>query len=389
MERCRQHPGGGIKIEMNSILNKILGLTPLRWRGEKNEMNSTLNKPFGDRFRVKSIFALAIALLTTSAVLAQDLNTLSPVDSFKNFLQECPNVKSFVMEKRLLSVPNIPIPGEKLPDSITNEFKFYEGAWQTNAFYLRELRNIKDQGTVIDTNTFTEDLLIEGRNNIRWWDIINTQITSWWPATNERLSSISSKVIVAESILCTALHLGIHDLKPRTLLWRGNHFSAQTIGGKMMEGELFVSNGLPHSLTVQYPDKKSFSYVCEYEYKSPVLSAMPLPSTIRRYSVRNGVKTPAWLANIVTIEIANVELPTAHFDPERFVVRTQAKMYVITNNLEYKVLTNKLLKLPSSPAPVPIKPAIDPKAARILTLSLLAATTIGVTITVMVIGKRK
>jgi hypothetical protein len=28
MERCRQHPGGGVKIEMNSTLNKILGTDP-------------------------------------------------------------------------------------------------------------------------------------------------------------------------------------------------------------------------------------------------------------------------------------------------------------------------------------------------------------------------
>ncbi len=351
------------------------------------EMSSTLNKLFGDRFKVKSIYALVSGLLITSAGLAQDLNTLSPVDSFKNFLQECPNVKSIVMERRDLSVPSFPIQGVTIPSSITNVVKLYEGAWQTNAFYLRQLRDIKDQTTVIDTNTFTADLLIDGRNDSRWWDIINTQITSWWPATNENSSSIRPTVFVAESILCSTLHLGIQDLKARTLLWQGNHFSAQTIGGKTIEGELSVSNGLPQSLTVEYPGNKKFSYICEYEYKSRALSTVPLPSTIRGYSVRNGVKTPSWLANIVNIEIANVELPTVYFDPERFVVRTQAQMYVITNNSEYKVLTNKLLKLPASP--VPFKPAIDPKAARILTLSLLATTTIGVAIIVSVIGKRK
>lgn len=295
---------------------------------------------------VKCFGCGSLWLVASLPVFGENPDAKSPTAAIKAYLQDNPSVKTIIFRRRILSVPNIP--GEAVPVSLTNDFRTYQAAQQKNAFYLREIRDLKDLNTIIDTNTFTADLLINGRSGERWWDVINTQITSWTETPDEESSPVRRKVEIAVNILDPVVHFGINNLKPHSLRWDGNYFTAQTTDGIDIEGNLSTLGNKPLSIEVKYSDGKMFGYICEYEYGKFKPDPSDLPSTILRYRVVKGVKTPVWVANILSFNTATEALPLAYFAPERFVDKQQAVEYIQTNRNEFKVISNVLLKLPGT-----------------------------------------
>ena len=267
-------------------------------------------------------------------------------------------------------MPNIP--GENVPNSVTNDFKVYVGAWQASGFFLREIRSLKDLNTVIDTNTFTADLLLSGRIGARWWDVVNTQITSWYETSDGKSSAVRRKAELAEGVLYPVLRFGINNLKPGTLLWNGNEFSAQSTAGKAVKGRLTISNSVPCQIEVYNADSRIPSYICEYKYDSLTLnSSNHFPSTILRSRIVKGVKTPIWVAAIFEIEIAKEEAAMSRFEPDNFVNRHDAVNYIQTNGIEFKVTSNTLLKLPGIDLSPEMPASNTTKNARLLILGCL------------------
>lgn len=331
------------------------------------------------------VYCLFFSAVVPISFIGQAAESISAVDVFKSYLQTCPNVKSVIFRRRVLTVPNIP--NLKLPQSITNVVHLYEGAWQTNAFWLRELREIARKEEIINTNVFTADLIINGRVDDRWWDIINTQITSWTGGFQGNSNDRQFKVNVAENILVSVVHLGIHDLQIGSLHWHSNRFSAQSTTGKPIEGELFVADGVPRLLRVSYPStsKSILTYECEYEYAAGSTNGMPFPSTIRRYQLTGGTRKAAWTGEILSLDAGNDSLPSNFFVPERFVDQQQAQQYLLTNAHVYKLVSTGMMMLPSEAA---IAKPSKSGSARFMPLSLLILPTLGF-IVILVYYNRK
>ncbi len=330
--------------------------------------------------------ALLVLISAQSATLfgAENISE-SPGEFFKNYLKNCPPVREIIFWRQSLAVPNFP--GEPVPHSVTNIFRNYVGAWQTNGFFLREVRDIGNPITVIGSNAFTADLLISGRNDKLWWDIINNQVTSWSETSDAKSSSVRRKAELAEGILFPVLWLGLNNLKPGTLEWSGNEFTALTTSGQILKGTLTLRDGIPENLEVYLGGAKLPSYECEYHYNDFKTNGARLPSRVLRYKSTNGVKTPSWVAEIVRIEIAREEQLPAAFSPQSFLGKEHSINYVITNGGEYKVQGNALLKLPGIDL-LPEKP-MQTGRKRVVVWSVLVASILTLAVLIWCNSKQK
>jgi len=296
-------------------------------------------------FCIYGCVSLILLACGQSANCATDEQSKS--EMLKSYLRDCPNVKSIIFKRRLLSTPKIK--GDQLPSAITNRIDLFQGTWQPGNFFVRQLRSIEDVGTIIESNTVTADLLIDGRTDGRTWDLINNQITSWPGVQDQQHSPNLSKVKLAENILHSAIRFGVLDLQPRTLEWHENSFSARNSSGKTMEGLLSELEGVPKELIVRYPDDKSFFYGCEYEYGSSPAAAS-FPSRVRRYNVVRGTKSYIWQLDILVFELTTTKIASNYFSPELLIATNEALEYVTSNGFTYKILNKGILKLPTEAA---------------------------------------
>jgi len=296
-------------------------------------------------FRVKPHAIIPLLLITETVSAAQNL---APVDYYKWYLEHRPVLKSIVFQTKRLNLPEIPasvkLPKDfVLPASISNRTELFQGAWQADSFFLKQIRSVEDKDSIIEGDGFDADLLIAGRNGERWWYVIDSEIHSWTKGQSESdANPVWGGVRIAEAKLASALNLGLVDLSTGSLRWRGDEYVVVgQRGGRSFGGRLSVSNDFPQSITIRFSgDPSPNYYLCEYKYGSETTNA--LPAKIGFYRIQNEIKHPEWSIELLEIEVLNEELADDYFSPKRFIKSQNIDEFVFTSNALYRDTSNGL-----------------------------------------------
>jgi hypothetical protein len=309
----------------------------------------------------------------------------STVDAFKSFLSSPPVIKRVLFDSQNLVLPPsfLPIPADARA-SATNVYH-NEAAWQPDGnFFVRDLWDWKDLNSPLTANRPITDN-ITGVAGGRAWHIVTTNIYS---STRQQPDNyIAGGSSNALQLLFQNLNLGVVGMRPGTLSWDGNHFTARTWSGTEVRGELEVEAGLPSRLSVQSEDGEA-RYISEYQYTDAKEERLPcgVPNSVQTVSVESGKIVPYWRTVIYEIQSTAQPLPEAYFEPERFFsAATEVEEDAVTNGAVYVVRNGVVVRKVHDLQ----EPAFPTSMKRFLVLAVLLAVFLGFPIAYLVRWKTK
>ncbi len=250
MEQCRQHPGGGVKIEMNSTLNKNLGansrLTPIKFVGN-----------YGVKLGI--ILIIVFAPYLRSEVLDWNdlgVQTNSTANLLKMFISSPPQAGEMSFSQRqLFQLPNA---------KGSNRTVFFVSKWQSPKFYLAQVAtnlppNLVNQSNLMDMGGFFgNNPWYFGRGVLKMMEGNPNQNIDTDGQLNHHY--YESRFLAAQSF--GLMH------KPGTLVWDGLRFRAKTYDGEDFHGELILDNtGLPIQISEEsMHNNKPYRFVINLGY---------------------------------------------------------------------------------------------------------------------------
>ena len=253
---------------------------------------------------------------------AQFSSTNDTIERFKWFLQSSPAVSNVVFDRQVLVTP-----GPEGLQPHPSEIKHFQGAWQTNAYFIRRLNSLQELDGPIYATTSTAGLLFAGRADDKLWYIVNTNVyLAWADDPGSSGNPVARMSTAAEDLLSSTLAFGIERMKPGSLTWKGNAFAARSDVFGTIQGALEVSNGVPMRMIVKYEGQK-FGYIAEYAYSNENRLPYGIPNQIYEVFVQGDQSVPQTRNVMLTIHPAPDALPLAFFSPERF-IRAE-KEYVV------------------------------------------------------------
>lgn len=210
----------------------------------------SIRKSFGHAF------ALGGALLVWAVLSVGSLQAQSPLDQFKAFLTNPPPIEEIVFERKLLlALPAIPGATNMVPTGT-----FFQLRLQTNAYFLRQMQIMGEA----PTNHHAGNML-EGEWNDAFWILQNNQLNLWHSKNDARLKIEVERNKISNAILSLGLDERINQ---STIVWHGDTFTAQGIGGARFEGriESKTTSGLPTRVVTWAVHEPSSLNGVEYEY---------------------------------------------------------------------------------------------------------------------------
>jgi hypothetical protein len=245
---------------------------------------------------------------------AQYSSTNDTIERFKWFLQSSPAISNVVFDRQVLVTP-----GPEGLQPHPNEIQHFQGAWQTNAYFIRRLNSLQELDGPIYATTSTAGLLFAGRADDKLWYIVNTNVhLAWADDPGNSGHPVAGISMEAGDMLSSTLAFGIERMKPGSLTWKGNAFAARSDVLGNIQGALEVSNGVPMRMIVKYEGQK-FGYIAEYAYSNENRLPYGIPNQIYEVFVQGDQSVPQTRNVMLAIHPAPDALPLAFFSPERFI----------------------------------------------------------------------
>lgn len=281
-------------------------------------------------------FCLFILFLTGNPNSYADPVVKSSVDSFKSFLSSRPIVEE-VLFRRLEYVPSKA--GTQPIES------FYYGAWQSNAFFFRQIANPNRPTAPIGKGNDTMGRMFVGRNNNKYWQINHTNIFYWLdseePAPSRKTNAYFAAAVSGEMRLAQILNMGLWSITNGSLIWDGNSFKASqdyrlTSAPRLYDpktkqplvdvwgtyGDLLTAGNQVQGLMLRNIERAEPSEFIEYAFNTNIHLPYGLPSLMNV----SRLLPPNWekkqlvdTFEILLLKIAEKALPSEYFGPERFV----------------------------------------------------------------------
>jgi beta-lactamase regulating signal transducer with metallopeptidase domain len=230
------------------------------------------------------VLGLSVIAGSWKAMAAKDESAIA---LFKEYLSNPKPIQRLLIRYQLLSIPESPDPKIviKLSPPLTNNVQIFTGTWKSNAFYLRELRSLKELDMIHGESQGNEGLLFAGRLNDRDWEIVNTDIYSTYTQKDPKHSMAEA----AETLFTTYMTFGLDLDRPQSIAWSSDHeFEAEfKHPDRLVHGALVISNGLVMKMSLTNA-KGNLLRVCDYSYMTP----NTLPTGVTVYGVKNGALYP-------------------------------------------------------------------------------------------------
>jgi len=113
----------------------------------------------------------------------------------------------------------------------TPTFQFFQGARAGNNYYLRQIPNSNSP------NMLAPSGFIAGRAGANVYQFTKDSV-AYGLGTNGFVTSVNSFFY----LLCEFLNMGLGDIKPDSVVWSDNHFTAMSYNGVPRYGHLNISN---------------------------------------------------------------------------------------------------------------------------------------------------
>jgi hypothetical protein len=323
-----------------------------------------------DYSRTSVIIAAAAGLFATCG---EGAGAATPKDHFKALLSSPPTIERMIFMERLPKDPNHAVPLDTgLADS-TNSL-IYELRWQTNATFLRTLK---------DPSGFT-NYTMSGRCFTLWNDqfyfLDNPKSAVLYvleeaKAAQGNYTGPYHATTIRKGKATQILNLGINHVKPGTIRWEGDSFSASAIADKrpiQVQGHITgYSNGIPSEMHVEYFNESGIArYRLLYDYAS--FAPPYYPSRIRINFFYKDKEVEYQDYTIQSVQVAAKPLPSTHYDPKPFIDANQLQLQYFTNGSVYFALPSGQLIETFGNAPKTKLSRADYKLNRYYYLAVLA-----------------
>jgi RNA polymerase sigma factor (sigma-70 family) len=263
----------------------------------------------------------AMALLTAGAIIfliKTSETTQAPIDPiafFRAALASPPDVDLFESGQRTLRPKEWFAEMAKLGgnESASNNIHydgamaFYSGARAGTNFYLRQIKDPKTP------DQLTEARFIFGRAGPTVYQLGVNNISYGFGS-----NTFSAVVESLAGLVRQHLNMGLAGIKPDSVVWNSNQFSAINTGGWKVHGELEISNNLPHILKTTLDRDKSTQLVIEYTYPTPPNSLSGFPSRLVISRPFEEVLKPNLEIVLTKVRLAASQLPVDYFSADQF-----------------------------------------------------------------------
>ncbi|MBF8296155.1 MAG: hypothetical protein HW389_2700 [Bacteroidetes bacterium] len=282
------------------------------------------------RQSVTQIAALPLCmgvLLGSAAVKTADGADQPPksrVEKFKDYLANRPKIESVSFLRKL--GPGSDVPGKS---GARRKIGLYHGRWQSETmYYLQNLSSLTNVDEVGGTSFYS------GRSNDVIWHVTSSsgrlvrQIIEQPERTEIPLQEL--RVLDLKITLNDTLNLSLPKIKSGTLVWRGDDFEAEVLGGKM-QGHLNIEGELPKS--IDYHGQATYlnpndRYTVEYTYEPQSTSF--LPNGMKSLRIESDKKILLMETTLLDLKEA-ADLATSLFDPTRFIIPRWDTMVIYSN----------------------------------------------------------
>ena len=284
------------------------------------------------RQKIKTTITIGAVVIMTggfvAAVVSGHQIKPAPLDAvafFKQAISSPPDVGSFIAGQRNLKPLEDLVQaaqmfsrlrdadGKTNSDEILQEAKrmqqeqFYTGARAGSNYYFRSISG------PTKPNIPGDDPSIFGRDGSLFYQV-GANNFSYGSGTNSFVASIDTM----SGLMRQLLDMGLGEVKPESVAWSGNQFSALNRFGNPEYGVLEVSNNLPFALAISRQKNSPIYKRIEYQYPNPPASLGGFPAKIKIFDVSGDDSKPSLEITLYSIHIANAPLPDKFFNPDQF-----------------------------------------------------------------------
>jgi hypothetical protein len=183
-------------------------------------------------------------------------------------------------------------------------------------------------GAIADSDFYLEyktlpSMLIAGRLDSKAYNVVSNAVYFGAekfdvkdPQSSDRISQACDS---AFQLISQFLHMGLGDIDPHTVAWKGNEFVARNWRGTSEHASLDLSNGLPWKLTFRWQDRAPPFKTLSYVYPNPRDSLSGFPAAITISTLSNGELRPFLEITFSSVRLADHPLPKEFFSPSRFI----------------------------------------------------------------------
>ena len=235
--------------------------------------------------------------------------------------------------------------------------------WQPDAFFLREIpRPAEGYEMTVGTKNDTIFSVMYGTNACF---LTSDNVYRIWEGATDATNVLYNTTPLremAELLLSRPMNLGMANLRPGSVVWRGNQFNATNatrIDNFVVAGEIVsMSNGLPTE--IQYnltTPPKNFNVKQRVLYSYPKgqnSSRFPfIPMVARQESFVRGAWREVMRMRLNALETSGEPLPPTLFDWRPYMASVQRVTYFRTNDSLY-------YSSPDSPVPISMGMSVPP-----------------------------
>ena len=282
--------------------------------------------------KIKLAVGVSVAVLlvggTVTVALSGDKPQQVPVDTvtfFKQAISSPSDVDSFIAGQRSLrpiedlaqlaqllaprpNVENRLNPQESLQKAKQMQLEqFYAGARAGSDYYLRYISSPSTPKIPAENES------IIGRAGVVLYQVGKDNV-SYGSGTNAFVASVDSMFGLVRQFL----DLGLGDVEPESVVWKGNEFTALNQLGKSRYGELEISNSLPFAVNISEQKNSPVIKRVEYQYPNPPASLGGFPTKMTILTLSEGEYKPNLEINLYSVHIADGRLPHGFFSDDRF-----------------------------------------------------------------------
>jgi hypothetical protein len=268
---------------------------------------------------MRGVIVTTLVCLLYASACGQD----SPVDTFKTFLMSPPPVSRIVYKKR--NFFQLDFPGA--PKLDTNSYQIFSGKCQGVDFTLRTAGPV----TELDNPAALTNSVIDaaGKSGSTFWKYVKDTRYDWEDKNNEFSTGyVSSEqvpidhtilrtVLDERSMLLQVINMGVGNLKPGTLKWDGDSFTAENMDHATLRGELIIAGGFPKELHFHL-DRELGESVVLFDYaRAKKQSQLPDKITCEFINQKKAV-IPVSEYTIISLEVASSIISPTEFSSSLF-----------------------------------------------------------------------
>jgi len=299
---------------------------------------------------VRRRLALIAMVLLIAGGSTMPLLADSPKERFKALLQSPPVIERLVFVEKLPVNPHHAVPLDQGIAASTN-FQTFELRWQTNAMFLRQIRNLNDL-----TNQFVPGECFTLWNDQFYFLDAGRKAMLYVLEQEKARAGIYPPpyhaTLIKRGKAAEVLNLGISHLTPGSIRWEGDTFHAVSTADKKpihIRGEISgLTNGIPIEMKVQYSNDVSVAnYRMTYAYES--YRPPYYPTRITAHFINRDKEIEYRAYSILSLATSPNPLPQSRFGPEPFLLANAMPTFYLTNDsIFFKLPSGQLIETPAT-----------------------------------------